>query len=106
MQSSYIELKDIAQEIGYSVDRVEFDPARLNTINERIDQLYTLQQKFHVEDIAALIATRDRIAQQLENIDHGDEDIESMEQDVKLSLEKAQQQPRSSQPCASRQPRR
>ena len=91
MQSSYIELKDIAQEIGYSVDRVEFDPARLNTINERIDQLYTLQQKFHVEDIAALIATRDRIAQQLENIDHGDEDIESMEQDVKLSLEKAQQ---------------
>ena len=91
MQSSYIELKDIAQEIGYSVDRVEFDPARLNTINERIDQLYTLQQKFHVEDIAALIATRDRIAQQLKNIDHGDEDIESMEQDVKLSLEKAQQ---------------
>lgn len=91
MQSSYIELKDIAQEIGYSVDRVEFDPARLNTINERIDQLYTLQQKFHVEDITALIATRDRIAQQLENIDHGDEDIESMEQDVKLSLEKAQQ---------------
>ena len=91
MQSSYIELKDIAQEIGYSVDRVEFDPARLNTINERIDQLYTLQQKFHVEDIAALIATRDRIAQQLANIDHGDEDIESMEQDVKLSLEKAQQ---------------
>ena len=91
MQSSYIELKDIAQEIGYSVDRVEFDPARLNTINERIDQLYTLQQKFHVEDIATLIATRDRIAQQLENIDHGDEDIESMEQDVKLSLEKAQQ---------------
>ena len=91
MQSSYIELKDIAQEIGYSVDRVEFDPARLNTINERIDQLYTLQQKFHVEDIAALIATRDRIAQQLENIDHGDEDIESMEQDVKLSLGKTQQ---------------
>ena len=91
MQSSYIELKDIAQEIGYSVDRVEFDPARLNTINERIDQLYTLQQKFHVEDITALIATRDRIAQQLENIDHGDEDIESMEQDVKLSLKKAQQ---------------
>ena len=91
MQTSYIELKDIAQEIGYSVDRVEFDPARLNTINERIDQLYTLQQKFHVEDITALIATRDRIAQQLENIDHGDEDIESMEQDVKLSLEKAQQ---------------
>ena len=90
MESSYIELKDIAQEIGSSVDRVDFDPARLDSINERIDLLYTLQQKFHVEGIDQLIATQERISQQLEHIDHGDEDIQEMEREVKASLEQAE----------------
>ena len=35
MQSSYIELKDIAQEISGSVDNIEFDPNRLETIKNR-----------------------------------------------------------------------
>ena len=92
MQSSYIELKDIAQEISSSVDNVEFDPNRLDAINTRLDQLYTLQQKFHVESVGELIATRDHIAEQLDHIDNGDEDIEALEKQVAALLEKAEQQ--------------
>lgn len=92
MQSSYIELKDIAQEISSSVDHVEFDPNRLDAINTRLDKLYTLQQKFHVETITELIATRDRIAEQLSHIDNGDEDIEEKEKEVAALLVKAEKQ--------------
>jgi DNA repair protein RecN (Recombination protein N) len=92
MQSSYIELKDIAQEISSSVDHVEFDPNRLDAINTRLDKLYTLQQKFHVETVTELIATRDRIAEQLSHIDNGDEDIEEKEKEVSALLVKAEKQ--------------
>lgn len=92
MQSSYIELKDIAQEISRSVDHVEFDPNRLDAINTRLDKLYTLQQKFHVETVTELIATRDRIAEQLSHIDNGDEDIEEKEKEVAALLVKAEKQ--------------
>ena len=92
MQSSYIELKDIAQEISSSVDHVEFDPNRLDAINTRLDKLYTLQQKFHVETVTELIATRDRIAEQLSHIDNGDEDIEEKEKEVVALLVKAEKQ--------------
>ena len=92
MQSSYIELKDIAQEISNSVDHVEFDPNRLDAINTRLDKLYTLQQKFHVETVTELIATRDRIAEQLSHIDNGDEDIEEKEKEVAALLVKAEKQ--------------
>lgn len=92
MQSSYIELKDIAQEISSSVDHVEFDPNRLDVINTRLDKLYTLQQKFHVETVTELIATRDRIAEQLSHIDNGDEDIEEKEKEVAALLAKAEKQ--------------
>ena len=92
MQSSYIELKDIAQEISSSVDHVEFDPNRLDAINTRLDKLYTLQQKFHVETVTGLIATRDRIAEQLAHIDSGDEDIEEKEKEVAALLAKAEKQ--------------
>lgn len=92
MQSSYIELKDIAQEISSSVDHVEFDPSRLDAINTRLDKLYTLQQKFHVETVTELIATRDRIAEQLSHIDNGDEDIEEKEKEVAALLVKAEKQ--------------
>ena len=92
MQSSYIELKDIAQEISSSVDHVEFDPNRLDAINTRLDKLYTLQQKFHVETVTELIAIRDRIAEQLAHIDNGDEDIEEKEKEVAALLAKAEKQ--------------
>ena len=90
MKSSYIELKDIAQEISGSVDNVDFDPNRLETINTRLDQLYSLQQKFHVESITELIGVRNHISQQLEHIDNGDDDIEELEKKVAELLAKAE----------------
>lgn len=92
IDSSYIELKDIAQEINSLTDHVEFDPARLETINERLDKLNSLQQKFHVRDLGELIETYHQLKEQLSHIDHSDEDVEALEQEVAQLLEKAQKQ--------------
>lgn len=92
IDSSYIELKDIAQEINGLTDHVEFDPARLETINERLDKLNSLQQKFHVRDLGELIETYHQLEGQLSHIDHSDEDVEALEQEVAQLLEKAQKQ--------------
>lgn len=92
IDSSYIELKDIAQEVNGLTDHVEFDPARLETINERLDKLNSLQQKFHVRDLGELIETYHQLKEQLSHIDHSDEDVEALEQEVTQLLEIAQKQ--------------
>ena len=92
IDSCYIELKDIAQEVNGLTDHVEFDPARLETINERLDKLNSLQQKFHVRDLGELIETYHQLEEQLSHIDHSDEDVEALEQEVAQLLEKAQKQ--------------
>ena len=89
LDSSYIELKDIAQEISSSLDRIDFDPAHLEQLNTRLDLLNTLLQKFHVETVEELIETRDLLAQQLEHIDNGNEDIEILQKEVDQKLIKA-----------------
>lgn len=92
IDSSYIELKDIAQEVNGLTDHVEFDPARLETINERLDKLNSLQQKFHVRDLGELIETYHQLKEQLSHIDHSDEDVEALQQEVTQLLEKAKKQ--------------
>lgn len=90
--SSYIELKDIAREISTNADCIDFDPIRQDTINTRLDLLYTLQQKFHVQDTTELMAVRDRIAAQLSHIDHSDEELELLKQEAEQLQQKAIQQ--------------
>lgn len=71
--SAYIELKDIAQEIDNQLGHIDFDPQQLQEINDRLDLIYSLEQKFHVTTIEELIAERDKIGAELNNIDHGED---------------------------------
>lgn len=92
LDSSYIELKDIAQEINRLVDKVEFDPSRLETINDRLDLLNSLQQKFHVQNSAELIEVHNQLQEQLSHIEHSDENVEELEKQVEKLFTKAKQQ--------------
>ncbi len=92
MDSTYIELKDIAGEVSGLMDDVDFDPAELDTVNERLDHLYDLQKKYHAEDTEALIAQRDSLQQQLENLDNSDEALREREQQVAQLKTQCQQQ--------------
>ena len=86
MSSVHIELKDIAGEVSSEVENIDFDPSRLDSINQQLDLLNTLEQKFHVSTEKELIEIRDNIAEQLKNIDNSDEELDLLEQDVKAKL--------------------
>lgn len=93
LSSVHIELKDISTEVGSEVENIEFDPSRLDSINQQLDQLNTLEQKYHVSTEKELIEIRDNIAEQLQSIDNSDEELESLtkkvDEELKLCMEKA-----------------
>lgn len=76
LESSYIELKDIAQEVVSNEEQVEFNPSRLNEVNERLNLIYSLQQKHHVDTVEELITLCNEYASRLSAITSFDEDIE------------------------------
>ena len=78
LESSYIELKDISQEISGKEEEVEFNPARLEEVNDRLNLVYTLQQKHRVSTVDELLALADDYAAKLSNITSSDEQIEEL----------------------------
>ena len=79
IESSYIELKDLAQDISSQLERIDFDPAELDAVNNRLDRLYDLEKKYHADTVEELILKRDELEHQLSNIENGDEAVEALE---------------------------
>ena len=86
LDSCYIELKDIANEIQNALESVEFDPADYQRKSERLDLIYSLEQKFHKETISELIAERDGLAGQLNRIDNSEEALSQQQTKVDEAL--------------------
>lgn len=82
LESCFVELKDISQEIASKVDDVEYDPQRFNLITQRLDTIYTLQQKFHVQTVDELLDRLNGINAQLDNIDNSDDELQELERSV------------------------
>lgn len=78
LESSYIELKDISQEISGKEEEIEFNPVRLEEVNDRLNLIYTLQQKHRVSTVNELLALTEDYAAKLSNITSSDEQIEEM----------------------------
>lgn len=82
MESCQIELKDIAQDVEARLDAIDFDPAELERINQRLDKLYDLQKKYHVDTVAALIQQRDELKRQLSQIENSDETLSTLQEEL------------------------
>lgn len=81
IDSVYIETKDISADINDGVENVDFDPNRLQQINDELDTIYSLQRKHHVETEHELIELREKLREQLNNLDNGGEEISELEKD-------------------------
>ena len=75
LESCRIELKDIADEMNKALDSIDFDPQQLDSIHQRLDLLYSLQQKHQVSSVADLIALRDELQQKISHIENSDEEL-------------------------------
>ena len=92
LESCYIELKDIADEIGQKADEVEYDPQRLEQVEERLDTLYSLQKKHHVDNVGELIKLQQELEQQLALIDNSEEHIAELEHELIAAKEAVMEQ--------------
>ena len=82
IESCYIELKDIENEIQNKTENIEFDPQQLAKLQERIDLINALENKFHVETVTELLTQQKLIKKQLEHIDHSDEELQKQQAQV------------------------
>ena len=93
VDSAFIELKDVREEIAGYFEEVEFDPGRRQLLEDRLSTVYDLQKKHSVTTVEELIALRDEMGRKLENIDSLDERLQALEKDTgekrKSMMEKA-----------------
>ena len=82
IDSCYIELKDIAQEIGTSIEDIDFDPSELDTVNHRLDRIYELEKKHHCETVEELLTLQEDLKHKLGAIENSDEALAELQQAV------------------------
>ena len=87
MESCYIELKDIDGDVSSLLEDVDFDPVELESVNNRLDRIYSLQKKYHVDSVAELLAMHDDLERQLSTIENSDETLADMERQLSEILE-------------------
>ena len=80
LDSCYIELKDIAGEIETKADDVDFNPQRLDMVNDRLSMIYSLEKKHQVDTVEELLKIQSEIEARLLLIDNSDEVIEQLHQ--------------------------
>lgn len=88
LQTAYIDLKDLASEMDKLANDVEFSPERLSFIESRLDLIYSLQKKYHVDTVSGLLALYDEFSRKIENIESSDQQVESLEKEVSEKSEK------------------
>lgn len=91
IESTYIELKDIACELEDKNEQIDFNPERLSFIDDRLSSIYSLEKKHKKESVEELIELKDQLEKQLDLISNYDERIQELKGQVnkqKAILEK------------------
>lgn len=92
VESSYIELKDIVQELSVQNETIEFNPVRLDEVNDRLNLIYSLQQKHRVQTIKELLALMEEYRAKLDDITSFDEQIAELTAQRDASYDKVKKQ--------------
>ena len=82
MEEAYIDLKDLSQELEEKAESIAFDPQRLEVINNRLDELYTLEKKHHTDSAEGLVRIKEQLELQLGEMDCSEEDIAEKEKEL------------------------
>jgi DNA repair protein RecN (Recombination protein N) len=87
LQSAYIEIKDISTEMQTFEERLDFNPARLEWVENRLSEIFTLEKKYKVSTIDELIQLRENFGAQLQRIDSFDEEISALKIRIESAFE-------------------
>jgi DNA repair protein RecN (Recombination protein N) len=76
------ELEEISAEFADIADDTEYDGARLQEVNERLDQLFRLQKKHYVSSEAELFSLKAELEEKLQGFEDLDEEILKLERQI------------------------
>lgn len=82
LNSQYFELKDIASECEKLSEKTDFNPTRLEEITDRLNILFSLQQKHRVSSVEELIALRNDFDLKIQTAASFDDELEKLEKQV------------------------
>lgn len=82
LDSSLIEIKDIACEAKGLLEDVDFDSSELDSVNARLDKIYDLQKKYRVDSVEELLAKQESLQQKLLSIENSDEELAALEREL------------------------
>ena len=88
LESNYIELKDCCDEMQQRAGRVQFAPARLEFVENRVAQIYSLIKKHRVESVDELVTLAAEYSSKLDCIALGDDGIRELENRIKAVADK------------------
>ncbi|MDR0538814.1 MAG: DNA repair protein RecN [Tannerellaceae bacterium] len=78
LRTAYIDMNDLASETDGLKEDIDFDPERFEYVNQRLDMLYSLQQKHRQPSVEALIELRETYSARLKDIESFDESLETL----------------------------
>ena len=82
LESVYIELKDIASESLIIADKTENDPAKVELVTQRLDLIYSLQQKHRVTSVNELLEIQADLGARIEQVSSYETEIEHIREDI------------------------
>lgn len=82
LRSAYIDLKDVADDLQSRKERIEVDPQRLEWVEGRLSELYTLYKRYKAATVDELIARRDELTAKLQRIDSFDDELAALERRI------------------------
>ena len=82
INSSFVELKDIASELSAIIESTEFSEERKHFIDDRLNLIYSLQQKHRVSSVTDLLDIQNDFARRLDLIENFDDRISSLQTQI------------------------
>lgn len=80
IESVRIEARDLADTFSQLDRDINADPARLEEIEQRLNDIYELERKHHVDSVEQLIEIREKLREQLDNVANADDRIQRLEE--------------------------
>ena len=102
LDSCAIEVDDIAQEISRYQENIQFDPARQEYVNSRLDFLNSILDKYHKEKISELLELAEHLRNELSLFANGEETLEKLRAERQKYHEAALQQAQSGRPSGKK----
>ena len=85
LRMAYIDMNDLASETDTFKEDIEFNPERMQWVNDRLNDLYSLEQKHRVQTVEELISLQGDYTKQLTEIESFDEQIDDLAKQTESS---------------------